>query len=260
MANVQGVWDNKKGEKAKDKKHEMFTSQGGQSAEGVLRPIRNADPELIEQLLKNAQQQQHGGKGAPKNLGKSIILYKNGFKLGEDGEFRDISDPKNKAFLEEIKQGAIPYELQEQLKKEFGNEQINANEELGVALIDKSKEDYVPPSEPKFQAFKGEAYSLKDNNNNKQNTFINAKPKEMPFNDKEDNIVIQLILHNGEKLRLKMNSSRTVFDLYCHIQHVSKVNSTFDMLAGFPPKLLDNPNQSVKEAGLNGAKVTQKLH
>jgi len=238
----------------------MFTSQGGQSAQGVLRPIKNADPEVIQELIKNAKQQAANKKKPQKDLGKSIILYKNGFKIGEDGDFRDISDPKNKAFLEEIKQGAVPYELQQELREKLGDNL--QDEELGVALINKSNEEYVP-EKPKFAAFKGEGFSLKNDNNNNNNnkikqSFANAKPKELSFDDKEDNIVIQLILYNGEKVRLKINSSKTIFDLYCHIQYISK-QEIFDLLAGFPPKLLEDPNQNVKDAGLNGARVTQKV-
>ena len=40
-----------------------------------------------------------------------IILWKNGFQVGDDGEFRDIEDPKNTKFVEELTQGVVPTEL-----------------------------------------------------------------------------------------------------------------------------------------------------
>lgn len=33
-----------------------------------------------------------------------ITLYRNGFRIG-DGEFRDLADPNNAAFLQAIKRG-----------------------------------------------------------------------------------------------------------------------------------------------------------
>jgi hypothetical protein len=218
------------------------------------------DPD-IQALLANAKRM--GGKPQDPNVkksGKTIILYKNGFKVGEDGEFRDLKDPKNQAFLKEVKQGALPMELYNQMKEEFGEEAAKA---VGVGLVDKSQEEYQPPADAKFKAFGGNAHSLQNDDQDKHmqmlQSFADAEPRDLIIDEDEPTITIQLILHDGKKVQRKLNASNTVFDLYCLVQHLSNYEGMFDLMAGFPPKTLLDPNLTVKEAGLNGARVTQKI-
>lgn len=35
----------------------------------------------------------------------TIVLYANGFKVGEEGEFRDASEPANQQFIDTLKRG-----------------------------------------------------------------------------------------------------------------------------------------------------------
>ena len=41
-----------------------------------------------------------------------LTLYANGFTV-DDGEFRDYNEPQNKEFMEEVKKGYVPKELQQ---------------------------------------------------------------------------------------------------------------------------------------------------
>jgi hypothetical protein len=43
------------------------------------------------------------------------------------------------------------------------------------------------------------------------------------------------------------------------VQHVAPVKGQYQLLAGFPPKPLTNPNATIEEAGLLKASITQKL-
>ncbi len=54
-----------------------------------------------------------------------LTVYKNGFKVDEE-PFRDIKEPANKKFMDEVEKGFIPQELVEKGYKE-----------LGIALVDK---------------------------------------------------------------------------------------------------------------------------
>ena len=79
-----------------------------------------------------------------------IILWGNGFQVGgDDGEFRAIGDPKNDKFLEELKEGYVPREIQDQYKKG-----------VSVGLEDRRRENYTPPPPPKYISFSGAGTSM----------------------------------------------------------------------------------------------------
>ena len=50
-----------------------------------------------------------------------------------------------------------------------------------------------------------------------------------------------------------------VSDLHTYIQFVAPVDGDYQLVAGFPPKPLNDPNATIEAAGLNKASITQKL-
>lgn len=223
MANIKTVWDNKKSEVPKD--HEMFTSQGGQSGTGVLRPVSGPnkkaaqeDPNYLQKLMQGQQAQ---GISTQNKFDDAIYIYKNGYKIG-NGPFKDATNnEENKKFLEELKQGIVPSALEPILKQQFGD---NAAE-MEVKVVDKKNEDYVEPKQeaPKFQAFKGAAHSMVDDAK-KQDvdaSFDTVKPEKINCNDSQPNTRIQVILIGGKKEALKVNLSNTVLQIYAHVKALS---------------------------------------
>ncbi len=77
--------------------------------------------------------------------------------------------------------------------------------------------------------------------------------------EKGEVITVQLNLHGGKKTKLVLLAKNTVLELYGHVKSVSGVGKSFELLAGFPPKALNEPNQTVKEAGLHMQRITQKV-
>lgn len=69
-------------------------------------------------LFSQSESSSSGTPPTDANFGM-ITLYANGFTVG-NGEFRDISDEKNKLFIEEMKNGDVPKEIDEMCRKEFG--------------------------------------------------------------------------------------------------------------------------------------------
>jgi len=249
MANIRSVWDSKKGETQDDKKFEMFSQDGGQSGTGVFRPIKQGDE--YDSLMK--KQQAEGAK-ASGDLDQSIIIYKNGFQIGENGEFRSSEDPQNQQFIASIKKGELPPELEPILKEKFGTEA----QSLGVKVVNRESEEYKVEV-PKFVAFEGTGHTLTSKREKSTDLDLSdCKPKEITVDDKMECIRIQLILLNGKKITQKFNATHTVSDLFAHVKAISGYNKAFELLAGFPPEPLLVPYQTVKEAGLNGARVTQK--
>eukprot|EP01084_Bolivina_argentea_P060293 110163_1 len=146
------------------------------------------------------EQQQQGVKSDNK-FKDAIYIYKNGFKIGK-GPFKDIKDnEQNKKFLEEINNGTIPKELEPMMKQQFGP---NANA-MGVDIVNRKNEDYKPEpaEEPKFQAFKGNAHSMMDNNNDNKpkmnESFDTVQPERINCNQSNPNTRIQIILIGGKK-------------------------------------------------------------
>ncbi|ETO19602.1 UBX domain containing protein [Reticulomyxa filosa] len=253
MANIRSVWDSKKGEKSDGKKFEMFSQDGAQSGTGVLRPVKDNDDDLNSLM----QKQQAQGVKASGNLDKAIIIYKNGFKIGEDGEFRSSENPQNREFIASIKKGfymkkkfkkkrELPEELTPILREKFGDDAKS----LGVNVVNRENEEFKV-TVPKFVAFEGAGHTLASKSEKTVN-LSDCDAKEAHVDEKSEGIRVQLILLNGKKVTQKFNNTHTVLEL------ISGYNKPFDLLAGFPPEPLVNPHQTLKDAGLNGARVTQK--
>merc|ERR1712176_763733 len=62
-----------------------------------------------------------------------LTIYRDGFVVGERGEFRPSSDPKNKAFLDQVIAGRDPDEL------------AAGGADLDLHINDKRGEDYKEP-------------------------------------------------------------------------------------------------------------------
>ncbi|XP_068093523.1 UBX domain-containing protein 2B isoform X3 [Hyperolius riggenbachi] len=77
-----------------------------------------------------------------------LKLWSNGFSI-DDGELRPYSDPVNAQFLDSIKRGEIPVELQRMVH----------NGQVSVDMEDHQDQEYVKPR-LKFKAFSGEGKKL----------------------------------------------------------------------------------------------------
>jgi len=260
MANVKTVWDDKKSDVPKD--HEMFTSQGGQSGTGVLRPVKGPnkqaaqdDPDYLKKIMGDQQAQ---GIKSDNKFEDAIYIYKNGYKIG-NGPFNDASNnAENKKFLDELNDGVVPTALEPVLKQQFG---ANANA-MEVKVVDRKTEEYVPPQpeKPKFEAFKGTAHSMVDEakQQDMDQSFDTAKPDKIQCDDSKPNARIQIILIGGKREAVKVNLSNTVLQIYAHVKAVSGYDGKFSLLAGFPPQPLTNPSATVESEKLQGARITQK--
>lgn len=87
------------------------------------------DGDQFEKIVGRAKENSAAGGGKnpnPDSTELKIILWANGFQVGDDGEFRDKEDPKNQEFIKELTEGYVPNELRKAHPKG-----------LGVALEDK---------------------------------------------------------------------------------------------------------------------------
>lgn len=80
-----------------------------------------------------------------------LKLWKDGFTVN-DGEFRPYKELKNMMFLEDIKKGKIPEDMQDQIH----------GKELRLDVEDHRHENYVPPKagDKKVKVFSGKGHML----------------------------------------------------------------------------------------------------
>ena len=53
--------------------------------------------------------------------------------------------------------------------------------------------------------------------------------------------------------------THTVADIHAYVMCAAPVDGEYQLITGFPPKPLENPNLTVQQAGLKNAAITQKI-
>jgi hypothetical protein len=236
------------------------------SGTSVMRPTNRGGPGQpaagndIDSLIAAAKQKQAAasGEAAPEaNIGH-ICLYKNGFIIG-DGEFRDVSDAKNKAFLQALQGGDVPPELERELRQQWGP----AVDRVGVSLKDKSQETYTPPP-PKFNFATSQGQSLGGSAAaaaaSAVTSFAAATAREAVVDAASPTTVVQVVLANRQRVKVTLNAAATTLQLHEHVMFVTgAAAAAFTLTEGFPPKPLADAAATLEAAGLLRGSVTQKM-
>lgn len=185
-----------------------------------------------------------------RNVTRTLTFFANGFTVDE-GPLRAFDDPANAAFLEDIKRGFVPKEMEE---PGVGNVSIN--------LVDRKGEEYVPPK-PVLVPFSGggnrlgaEASTAAPTASSAPNA--SAAAASVSVDESRPVASIQIRLSDGSRLVARLNEDHTVQNLREFVSASRpSVPATFTLATTFPRKKLDDPSQTIKEAGLNGAVVVQ---
>jgi len=148
--------------------------------------------------------------------------------------------------MEEIKQGNVPSEVRAQ----FPNG-------CAVGLDDKRKQVYSPPPvpEPKFA---GHGVGL-GQQAKAQALEVNLNAGEIKVDKNKPVTQIQLRLHNGKTVTVDINKDDRVQSLFNYARLIAPVNGQFQLIAGFPPKPLEDLTATIEQADLLDSRVTQKL-
>lgn len=196
-------------------------------------------------LGNTAQSSQHVPAPKPQGGKVRVILtfYKDCFTV-DDGPPRKLQDPANKPFLDDVNNGIVPREL----------EALVGQGDLNVELIDKKTEEYKPPPKPAVVAFSGAGQSLGG-----QVSGTKAAAKKIVVDESQPVTTLQIRLHDGQRLTLKVNQTHTVGDIRSHIEAAHPTGKGFELRTTFPPKVLSDDSQSVKDAGLLNAAIVQRL-
>ena len=177
--------------------------------------------------------------------------YRDGFTV-DDGPYRRLDDPENAAFLRSLAMGRTPQELTEE---DGGN--------IVVGLVDKRSQEYVE----KFQTFSGTGASLGTTTRtaNAGGVFDpaslpavpTAPPVESTTSSATTTTSIAVRLLNGKRKVVQMALTATVTDLAAQLRDEA-AGTTFRLVAGFPPKPLEDATATIADAGLKGAQVSMQ--
>jgi len=199
----------------------------------------------VEKARQGGQREAASGGGEKTDL--KITLWQNGFQV-DGGEFRDYEAPENQQFMKELNEGYVPREIQDKYR----------GKGVGVSLEDKRSEKYTPPPPPKYVAYSGQGTSM-GGTSGVGGSVDKAAAGKPPVDDSQPTTTLQIRFHNGERDTLTLNHTHTVGDLQAYVMSVAPVQGESQLVSGFPPKPITESGKTIKEAGLCGAAVTQKI-
>ncbi len=164
-----------------------------------------------------------------------------------NGPFRDANDPNNASFIKDLKNGDVPKEMVAMCQEEWGQDIDSVN----VQLSDKSGEVFTPPKAKfNFADSKGQALGASNGSSNNSAVFQNLRAQQLSLDNSQPTASIQLVLADRRRLRETVNLTTTVSDIYRHVLHLTQ-SPKFELVTGFPPKVLSDPNPNSKRCWFN---------
>ncbi|KAM5157998.1 UBX domain-containing protein 2B [Mantella aurantiaca] len=185
-----------------------------------------------------------------------LKLWSNGFSI-DDGELRSYTDPVNALFLESIKKGEIPVELQH----------LVHSGQVSLDMEDHQDQEYIKPR-LKFKAFSGEGKKLgsltpeiistPSSPEEEHKPFLNA---EVELDEHVPTTKIQIRLADGTRLIQRFNLSHRIMDVRQFITQSRSefAHTDFTLVTTFPNTELTDENQTLEEADLLNTVLLQRL-
>lgn len=185
-----------------------------------------------------------------------LKLWRNGFSL-DDGELRSYSDPVNAEFLESVKRGEIPVELQ----------RLVHGGQVNLDMEDHQEQEYVRPR-LRFKAFSGEGQKLGSLTPEIVSTPSSPEEEEKSFldavflvDDSMPTTKIQIRLADGSRLIQRFNQTHRILDIRNFIIQArpSFATTDFVLLTTFPHKELTDESLTLEEADILNTVILQQL-
>ncbi|XP_036891357.1 UBX domain-containing protein 2A isoform X1 [Sturnira hondurensis] len=189
-----------------------------------------------------------------KKVDVSIKLWKNGFTVNDD--FRSYSEGASQQFLNSIKKGELPLELEGAFDKE----------EVDVQVEDKKHEVCVS-TKPVFQPFSGQGHRL---GSATPKIISKAKSIEVekksglslvPLNHLEPTTNVQIWLASGKRVVQKFNVSHRISHIKDFIEKYqgSQRSPPFSLATALPSLRLLDETLTLEEARLQNTVIIQRL-
>ncbi|XP_065484199.1 UBX domain-containing protein 2B isoform X1 [Caloenas nicobarica] len=185
-----------------------------------------------------------------------LKLWRNGFSL-DDGELRSYSDPTNAQFLESVKRGEIPVELQ----------RLVHGGQVNLDMEDHQEQEYVKPR-LRFKAFSGEGQKLgsltpeivstPSSPEEEEKSILNAP---VLIDDSMPATKIQIRLADGSRLIQRFNQTHRIKDIRDFIIQSRPEFATTDFVLAttFPNKELTDEDLTLQEADILNTVILQQL-
>lgn len=185
-----------------------------------------------------------------------LKLWSNGFSL-DDGELRSYTDPTNAQFLESVKRGEIPLELQ----------RLVHGGQVNLDMEDHQEQEYVKPR-LKFKAFSGEGQKLgsltpeivstPSSPEEEEKSILNAT---ILIDDSIATTKIQIRLADGSRLIQRFNQTHRIMDVRDFIiqSRPAFAAADFVLVTTFPNKELTDENLTLQEADILNTVILQQL-
>ena len=244
MSNVHGLskFKNDDDESSDDENNRFvggIGSHGGGSGLAVMPNPGDAAPP-VDSVFNLAEQ---AGSDESSQIRRTITMYRDGFVV-DDGPYRRLDDPANADFLRSLAQGRTPSELVE-----------GADGNITVGLVDKRSEEYVET----FRSFSGQGATLGSSAVHGNSVDVASLPEATEVDESRPTTSIAVRLPNGQRKVLKINLDASVLQLAANAKPLLAEDiSSFQLVAGFPPKPLEDFDLTVEAAGLKGAQVQIK--
>ena len=73
------------------------------------------------------------------------------------------------------------------------------------------------------------------------------------MDESQEKTTIAFRFHNGQRAQIDLNLTHKISDLHSYIQSVAPVDGSYELVTGFPPKILEDPEKTIGEANLKRA-------
>ncbi|XP_040288134.1 UBX domain-containing protein 2B isoform X1 [Bufo bufo] len=185
-----------------------------------------------------------------------LKLWSNGFSL-DDGELRTYRDPVNAQFLESVKRGEIPFELQRMVH----------GGQVRLDMEDHQDQEYLKPRQ-KFKAFSGEGKKLgsltpeiistPSSPEEEHKPFLNA---EVELDEHVPTTKIQIRLVDGSRLIQRFNLSHRISDIRNFILQARSefAQTDFVLVTTFPNAELTDEDRTLEEAEILNTVILQRM-
>ncbi|KAJ8355528.1 hypothetical protein SKAU_G00183220 [Synaphobranchus kaupii] len=220
-------------------------SRGAESAEEEV-PMRRSFS--VEDLLDEVER--IGRVPAPDAKVEIVVrLWKDGFTVNDE-DFRSYDEDENQQFLEAIKRGELPEELER--RSEEG--------ELEVIVQDMKELPYVPRKKS-FHPFTGRGYRL----GSVAPRVVARSPSLhedgdppiplVELNDTQPITSLQIWLADGRRLVQKFNLSHRISDVQDFVEQAQRSDLPFVLTTSLPLRELKERDLSLAEADLTNAVI-----
>ncbi|KAL4680198.1 hypothetical protein H8958_002912 [Nasalis larvatus] len=185
-----------------------------------------------------------------------LKLWSNGFSL-DDGELRPYNEPTNAQFLESVKRGEIPLELQ----------RLVHGGQVNLDMEDHQDQEYIKPR-LRFKAFSGEGQKLgsltpeivstPSSPEEEDKSILNAV---VLIDDSVPTTKIQIRLADGSRLIQRFNSTHRILDVRNFIVQSRPEFAALDfiLVTSFPNKELTDESLTLLEADILNTVLLQQL-